>query len=68
MTSKAFTNVLKLAPIYSCGRQMVTKMEEMAEDLIEFEVTKADVAAAWEVVKLSMFAYRQFKVLIFLIT
>ena len=62
MTSKAFTNVLKLSPIYACSRQMVQKMEHNETDLIVFEVTKEDVVASWELVKLSMFSYQQFKV------
>ena len=31
MTAKCFTNVLKLCPIYSCGRQVVEMMEEGEE-------------------------------------
>ena len=63
MTAKCFTNVLKLCPIYSCGRQVVEMMEEGEEvQEIMMEVNKEDVSAAWEVVKLSMFTYTQFKV------
>ena len=63
MTAKCFTNVLKLCPIYSCGRQVVEMMEEGKEvQEIMMEVNKSDVSAAWEVVKLSMFTYTQFKV------
>ena len=63
MTAKCFTNTLKLCPIYSCGRQVVEMMEEGEEvQEIMMEVNKEDVSAAWEVVKLSMFTYTQFKV------
>ena len=63
MTAKCFTNVLKLSPIYSCARQVVKLMEDEKEgEEIQLEVTKDDVSASWEVVKLSMFTYIQFKV------
>ena len=66
MTAKGWTNVLKLAPIYACSRQMVSFMEteggDLAESIIDFQVTKPDVLAAWNLVKVSMEVFFQFKV------
>ena len=36
--------------------------DEKEGEEIQLEVTKDDVSASWEVVKLSMFTYIQFKV------
>ena len=70
MTSKAFTNTLKLAPIYACSRQVVDLMakEQPTEEktLIDFKVSGDDMRAAWEFVKLSMNTFKSFKVYKFL--
>ena len=66
MTSKSFTNTLKLAPIYACSRQVVDLMSEDKSDeeksLIKFKVSATDVNASWEFVKLSMNTFKSFKV------
>ena len=62
MTSKALTNLLKLSPIYACGRQVVKLMEDESEEMINFEVSGEDVKAAWELISISMFTYQKFKV------
>ena len=63
MTSKVFTNLLKLSPIYACGRQVVQLMEDGSEKMIDFEVSGDDVKAAWELISISMSTYQKFKVL-----
>ena len=64
MTSKAFTNTMKLSPIYACGRQVVNLMEAPLQDgaLIDFQVTAEDIKAAWELMKFSMSAFQKYKV------
>ena len=66
MTSKGFTNTLKLAPIYACGRQVVDLMEKKLpkekDALIDFKVSGEDMKAAWEFVKLSLNTFKSFKV------
>lgn len=62
MTSKAITNLLKMSPIYACGRQVVQLMEDGSEKMIDFEVSGDDVKAAWELISISMFTYQKFKV------
>ena len=66
MTSKGFTNTLKLATVYACGRQTVELMERNLSDeeqhLIDFVVTADDVKAAFEFVKMSLETYRSLKV------
>ena len=60
MTAKAFTNVLKLAPVYACAREIVAFLENKltTDHLVIF----SDVSAAWEVIQLSMKTYELFKV------
>ena len=60
MTAKAFTNVLKLAPVYACAREGVDLLE--AKQTTEHLVTLTDVSSAWEVIQLSMNTYSLFKV------
>ena len=66
MTAKGWTNVLKLAPVYACSRQINSFMEpdtcELADSIVDFKVTKPDVLSAWELVKVSMEVFFQFKV------
>ena len=61
MTSKAFTNVVKLSSIYACGRQAVAAMED--NFAFNYKVRAEDVKAATAVVNYSMFAFEQFKVI-----
>ena len=60
MTAKAFTNVLKLAPVYACARETIEFLEK--KQTTEHLVTSSDVSAAWEVIQLSMKTYELFKV------
>ena len=64
MTSKAFTNTLKLAPVYACVRATVELMERNDEhhELIDFTVTAEDMAASYEFVKMSQETYKSLKV------
>lgn len=65
MTAKAFTNVLKLAPVYACTRQtlcLLTDDNEAAQ--MDYLVTDTDIKAAWSVIKFSMHCFQTFKVAI----
>ena len=62
MTSKAFTNILKLAPIYSCGRQVVDMIDTNTEESISFVIEAEDVKAAFELVNFSTYAFQHYKV------
>ena len=66
MTSKGFTNTLKLASVYACGRLTLDLMEsdlpEQEQHITEFVVNSDDVKAAFEFVKMSMETYRSLKV------
>ena len=64
MTSKACTNILKIAPVYACCRQVTKQMDGVTQNFedIVFELQAEDIANAWEVVKYSMHCYQQFKV------
>jgi hypothetical protein len=63
LVSKAFSNLLKLCSIYSCIRQMVTKMEDDSFEF-DFQVTAADVLPAWDLVKYSMNTFENYKIAI----
>ena len=71
MTSKGFTNTLKLASVFACGRMTVELMEQNHPDeekmLINFVVTAEDVKAAFEFVKLSQETYISLKVCILIL-
>lgn len=66
MTSKCFTNTLKLAVVYACGRRTVELMSENLENekeqLIDFKVSSQDMQAAYEFVKMSLNTYKILKV------
>ena len=66
MTSKGFTNTLKLLTVYACGRLTLDLMEsdlpEQEQHITEFVVNSDDVKAAFEFVKMSMETYRSLKV------
>ena len=66
MTSKGFTNTLKLASVFACGRMTVEMMEQNhldeEKELIDFLVTAEDVYTAFEFVKLSQETYKSLKV------
>ena len=66
MTSKGFTNTLKLATVYACGRLTVDLMErdlsEEEQHITDFVVSCDDVKAAFEFVKMSVETYRSLKV------
>ena len=66
MTSKGFTNTLKLATVYACGRLthdlMESDLPEQEQHITEFVVNSDDVKAAFEFVKMSMETYRSLKV------
>ena len=66
MTSKGFTNTLKLATVYACGRLTLDLMEsdlpEQEQHITEFVVSSDDVKAAFEFVKMSVETYRSLKV------
>ena len=68
MTSKGFTNTLKLASVFACGRITVELMEQNHPDeekiLIDFVVTENDINAAFEFVKFSQETYKSLKVCI----
>ena len=67
MTSKGFTNTLKLAPVYACARGTMELMERnipVNEEsvLIDFVVTSQDMIASYEFVKMSQETYKSLKV------
>lgn len=66
MTSKCFTNTLKLAVVYACGRRTVELMDRNLEnekdELIDFKVSSQDMLAAYEFVKMSLNTYKALKV------
>ena len=66
MTSKGFTNTLKLASVYACGRITLDLMEsdlpEQEQHITDFVVNSDDVKAAFEFVKMSMETYKSLKV------
>ena len=67
MTSKGFTNTLKLAPVFACARGTMELMERnipFNEErvLIDFEVTAQDMSASYEFVKMSQETYTSLKV------
>ena len=64
MTSKAFTQVLKLGTVYACARETLNHMFPESENpASSFTVLKVDVLAAFEIVDLSMNTFKYFKVL-----
>ena len=67
MTSKGFTNTLKLAPVFACARGTMELMERnipVNEErvLIDFVVTAQDFIASYEFVKMSQETYKALKV------
>ena len=67
MTSKIFTQVQKLATIYTCAREVLHQMfPDCGSTVTSFTVTKVDVQAAFEIVQLSMITFKAFKVLFLL--
>ena len=69
MTRKAFTHVHKVAVIVAAGREALEQMEEETPSPFlspqcqpKYEVIASDVKAAYGLVKLSMNAYKCFKV------
>ena len=67
VTKKMFTNIIKVATIYSCIRETTDKMfeekeDEEANDAPGFMVKAEDVEAAYSFVKQSMITFRCFKV------
>ena len=64
MTSKAFTQVLKLATVYACARETLNHMFPESENpASSISVMKVDVLAAFEIGNLSMNMFESFKVL-----
>ena len=69
MTRKAFTQVQKVAVIVAAGREALEQMEEETPSPFlhpqcqaKFEGIASDVKAAYGLIKLSMHAYKCFKV------
>ena len=66
ISSKAFTQVQKLATVYACARETLYFLfSEVESSVVAYTVIPVDVKAAFEIVIQSIETFKSFKVMVF---
>lgn len=60
MTKKAQIQLQKVATVMACARETLAFIA--SNETIKFEVQKIDLVRAWEIVSMSIYTYKSFKV------